>query len=69
MPPNVIGVQDAKLDNPAGLEEENGNRAQSEDNDAQLNGDDVPGLKEDEEGDGRNHEEKGDDVVGEGEAP
>ena len=69
MPSNVIGVQDAKFDDPAGLEEENGNRAQSEDDDAQLHCDDVPGVEEDEEGDGRNHEEEGDDVVGEGEAP
>ena len=69
MPPNVVGVQDAKLDYPAGLEEENRNCTQSKNDDAQLYGNYVPGLGEAEEGDWRNREEEGDDVVGKGEAP
>ena len=69
MAPNVVGVQDAKLDYPAGLEEENRNRAQSKDDDAQLYGNCVPGLQPAKEGDRRNHEEEGEDVVGQGEAP
>ena len=67
--PNVVRVQNAKLDNPAGLEEENGERAKSKKDDAQLYSNYVPGLGEAEEGNRRDHEEESDKMVCEGEVP
>ena len=66
---DVVRVEHPQLDNPPGLEEEDGGGYQAEDGDQQLDGSDVPGLDEVEEDDGRNHEEQGDYVVGEAEAP
>ena len=53
--PNVVRVQNAKLDNPAGLEEENGDRAQTKEDDAPLYTNNIPRLREPEEGDRRDH--------------
>ena len=77
MPPDVVGVQDAKLDNPSGLVEEQRNGNHSKYHDEKLTGDHEPGddgpVREfqgpqaPEEGDGRDHEEEGDDEIGKGE--